>query len=78
MQDHSGGEKQRIIIAKMFFSNCDLILLDEVFSNIDMKNAVKIIEEIKAFKEERNVVFVSHNKQVVEQLADQCYDIQQN
>lgn len=38
----SGGEKQRLEIARGLYHNCDLILADEVKSNLDKENAGQI------------------------------------
>lgn len=43
----SGGEAQRIEIIKLFLKNKKIILMDEPTSNLDQKNAKKMIEAIK-------------------------------
>ena len=35
IENLSGGEKQRLLFARLFFSNCDIVLLDESFANLD-------------------------------------------
>ncbi len=57
----SGGEKQRIGIARAFLHNSSLILLDEPTSNIDSLNEAVILKSLKDINE-KTIVLVSHRK----------------
>ncbi len=57
----SGGEKQRIGIARAFLHNANLILLDEPTSNLDSLNEAVILKSLKEYKD-KTVVLVSHRK----------------
>lgn len=61
----SGGEKQRIGIARAFLHNSPLILLDEPTSNLDSLNEGIILKSLKEFSKEKTVVLVSHRKSTV-------------
>lgn len=58
----SGGEKQRIGIARAFLSDADIIFLDEPTSNIDSLNEGIILKSLEREKENKTILLVSHRK----------------
>lgn len=58
----SGGEKQRIGLARAFLHNAPFMLLDEPTSNLDSLNEAVILKSLKEEKEGRTVILVSHRK----------------
>lgn len=58
----SGGEKQRIGIARAFLSEADFIFLDEPTSNLDSLNEGIILQSLEREKENRTILLVSHRK----------------
>lgn len=56
----SGGEKQRLGIARAFLHDSDVILLDEPTSNIDSLNEGMILASLEKEKNRRTVILVSH------------------
>lgn len=72
----SGGEKQRIGIARAFLHNAPFMLLDEPTSNLDSLNEGIILKSLKEACEEKTVVLVSHRKSTMN-LADIIYEINQ-
>lgn len=58
----SGGEKQRIGIARAFLHNSEVILLDEPTSNIDSLNEGMILSGLEREKEGKTILLVSHRK----------------
>ena len=58
----SGGEKQRIGIARAFLHKSRMILLDEPTSNIDSLNEGIILKSLKKEKEGKTILLVSHRK----------------
>lgn len=62
----SGGEQQRIAIARALATGCKILLADEPTGNLDTKNERLIVELLKdlAHKDGYTVIVVSHNKYV--------------
>ena len=58
----SGGEKQRIGIARAFLHDTDFILLDEPTSNLDSLNEGIILKSLKESSDKKTVVLVSHRE----------------
>ena len=56
----SGGEKQRIGLARTFLSEKPIILLDEPTSNLDSLNEAIILKSLKKESKEKMVVLISH------------------
>lgn len=70
----SGGEKQRIGIARAFLHDAPLILLDEPTSNLDSLNEGIILKSLKESAEKKTVVLVSHRVSAMN-VADVVYEI---
>ena len=58
----SGGERQRIGIARAFLHDGDMIFLDEPTSNIDSLNEGIILRSLDREKENKTILLVSHRK----------------
>lgn len=58
----SGGERQRIGIARAFLHQAEVILLDEPTSNIDSLNEGIILKSLLQEKKDKTIVLVSHRK----------------
>ena len=68
----SGGEQQRVSIARSLASNVDLIFADEPTGNLDTATEVEIINIFKELAEEygKTIIVVTHSNQVAE-MSDQ-------
>jgi ABC-type nitrate/sulfonate/bicarbonate transport system ATPase subunit len=68
----SGGEAQRVGIARAIASNCPLLLLDEPFSNLDKRSKVRAMKAILAYVRKSNAcgIVVVHDDFDVLQVAD--------
>lgn len=70
----SGGEKQRIGIARAFLHDAQMILMDEPTSNLDSLNEGIILKSLKESSEEKTIVLVSHRISTMN-LADTVYEM---
>ena len=73
----SGGEKQRIGIARAFLHDAPLILLDEPTSNLDSLNEGIILKSLMESKENKTIIIVSHRKSTMN-IADVVLDVEKN
>ena len=71
----SGGEKQRIGIARVFLHDAEMILLDEPTSNLDSLNEGIILKSLKESAEKKTVVLVSHRVSTMN-VADVVYEME--
>ena len=71
----SGGEKQRIGIARAFLHDAPLILMDEPTSNLDSLNEGIILKSLRESADRKTVVLVSHRKSTMN-VADITYEME--
>ena len=57
----SGGEKQKIAIARTLYDQVDVMILDEIASNIDKQSATEIYQRILQNKDDRITFIISHD-----------------
>ena len=70
----SGGEKQRIGIARAFLHDAPFVLMDEPTSNLDSLNEGIILKSLKEGRGDKTVLLVSHRKSTMN-VADVVYEM---
>ena len=70
----SGGEKQRIGIARAFLHDAPLLMFDEPTSNLDSLNEGIILKSLKEEAKDKTVVLVSHRDSTM-RIADEVIEM---
>ncbi len=72
----SGGEQQRIAVARALINEPSIVFADEPSGNLDSKNAAELHQLFLRLREslQQTFVIVTHNQQLA-QLADRCITI---
>ncbi len=66
----SGGEKQRISIARAIMKNAPIIILDEATANVDPENEKDLMNAVDALTKEKTIIMIAHRLKTVRH-ADQ-------
>jgi cell division transport system ATP-binding protein len=70
----SGGEQQRIVIARALLNNPEIILADEPTGNLDPETSIEIMQLFKKIHAEgRTIVMATHDKLVIDRFPAQTY-----
>ena len=64
----SGGEKQRIAIARALIKDAPIVLLDEVTANIDVENEVKIQSALQELLKNKTVIMIAHKLSTIQDV----------
>ena len=70
----SGGEKQRISIARAILKDSPVIILDEATANVDPENEAELTEAINALTREKTIIMIAHRLKTVRK-ADNIFVI---
>ena len=66
----SGGELQRLSIARAISTNPRVLIFDEPTSALDVENQKNILDLIKNFKD-KIIIFISHDMRVIKYISDE-------
>ncbi len=71
----SGGQIQRVCIARSLINQASLVVLDEPTSSLDVTTASKIIELLKKLQKQHNMtfLFISHDLKLLQNIAQDCF-----
>tara|TARA_B100000886_G_scaffold127051_2_gene85622 strand:+ start:434 stop:2047 length:1614 start_codon:yes stop_codon:yes gene_type:complete len=70
----SGGELQRLSIARSLYKKCEIIILDEATNSLDMKNQNIIMKNLKKLSHNKLIILVSHEKNILKK-CDYIFDL---
>ena len=74
--DLSGGEKTRLVIAKLFTDPSNVLILDEPTNFIDVETIEALEKLLNAYK--GTVIFTSHDNYFMKKVADEVWGIENN
>ena len=66
----SSGQKQRLVLARAFYQNKSIIILDEPTSNLDKKIEEEFLDNILKLSKEKIIIIVSHNLENFEKFEN--------
>ena len=66
----SGGQKQRLSIARAMMKDAPIVILDEATANVDPENEQELMEAIQKLTQEKTVIMIAHRLKTVRN-ADQ-------
>ncbi len=70
----SGGERQRIVIARTLINNPKILILDEATSQLDSKSQKIVLTLLRKIKKNTTIIMVTHRKETLE-VADNILEI---
>ncbi|NIZ47151.1 ABC-F family ATP-binding cassette domain-containing protein [Entomospira nematocerorum] len=71
----SGGEKARLLLARLFLRSFNLLILDEPTNHLDLQSKELLLQALKEYK--GTILFVSHDRYFNEQLATSVLHMQE-
>ena len=66
----SGGEKQKIVLARSLLKNSNYIILDEALSEVGFNEEKEILDKIFMFNKEKTIIYISHKKEIIDLFKD--------
>ena len=76
MKTLSGGEVIKILLCKMLLGRYNVLIMDEPNNYLDIQSIVALESLMQQYR--GTIIFVSHDKRLVENVADIIYEIQDN
>ena len=71
----SGGEVQRIASIRALINNPSILILDEPTGALDEENSIKLLDYINSIKEDKLILFVTHNMKLANKYATRIIEI---
>jgi ATP-binding cassette subfamily B protein len=75
-RDLSGGEWQKIALARAFMRSCDILVLDEPTAALDAENEFKVFQQFRSLTEDKMAILISHRFSTV-RMADRIYVLEE-
>jgi ABC-type multidrug transport system fused ATPase/permease subunit len=66
----SGGEAQRINIARTIYSNRKFIFFDESLNNLDMITSKKILQNLRKLNNSKTIFFITHDLRLLSDFEE--------
>jgi len=75
INENSGGELQRAALIRAIINNPSLLLLDEPTGALDKENCELLMNYLMSIKEDKLIIFVTHNKELASKYATRIIEI---
>lgn len=72
----SGGEQQRVAIARVLIGNSKIILADEPTGSLDSKSAIQVMDILKKLSESKLIILVTHDIKIARAYSDRIIHLQ--
>ena len=66
----SGGERQKIILARSILKESEFIILDEALSEIGVEEEKEIIKKLFNYFKEKTIIYISHKQEIIEMFNE--------
>ena len=70
----SGGQYKKIALARLFYHDKDILILDEATSSLDLESEKIVMNELKNIKKNKTLIIISHDLKQLE-ICDMVYKI---
>ena len=64
----SGGEKQRLVLARVLIRDYPILILDEITASLDVENEKRIQESLNRLIQDKTVLIISHRLKSIEKV----------
>ena len=71
----SGGQRQRLGIARALYKNPQILILDEATSALDKRTETKILKNLKSIKNDITIILITHNEKNLE-LCNNIFNLE--
>ena len=71
----SGGECQRVCIARALISDAKIILADEPTGNLDYESGQEVLDYLKNISKEKTIILITHNREDAYKYSDYIYEL---
>ncbi len=72
----SGGQSQRLVIARAMYQNTNILVLDEATNSLDEKTEEEILNNIYKLKGNKTIIIITHNPKILHK-CDKIFEIQE-
>ena len=66
----SGGERQKIILARSLLKDSNYIILDEALSEVDVYEEKQILNKIFDYCKDKTLIYISHKKEIISMFKE--------